>query len=32
MEENAFKRTHVNAQRAIMDYAVNFVSWSYLRN
>jgi hypothetical protein len=26
MEENAYKRTPVNVQRAIMDYAVNSVS------
>jgi len=32
MEGSAFRRTHVNAQRVFMDYAVNFVSLFYLSN
>jgi hypothetical protein len=32
MEGSAFRRTHVNAQKAFMDYAVNSVSLFYLSN
>jgi len=30
MEGSVFRRTHVNAQRVFMDYAVNSVSLFYL--